>query len=149
MTNRETKLTEDDNPTVKRIWTPGEKNPDFTTEENKAIEKEFLNQMQEEHVPEIRPSEQEQIMAVLSGINQKYVGKSITPQIKVQIEKDIVLAMEAIGFVVKVSFNPLAQYQAPEVEILRRTSFDIDEAGKLIREVEQRGGYKGDFNWRK
>lgn len=140
---------EDKNQSKKKLWTPsGSDAGGLTPDEKTAMEKEFIRQRQEQHVPEILPSEQEKIMVVLSRINQKYVGQAVTPQLKTKIEQEIKLAMESIGFLVKVMFNPLKQYQSPEVEITGRTSFDIDEAGKLIHEVKKRGGYKGDFNWR-
>ena len=130
-----------------KLWTP-DSPQELSTEEKAKIEEEIIKRAQKEHVPEILPSELEKITKALGKINDKYVGKDVTPQLKDQIEFDIQLSMANLGFEVQVTFNPLEKYQSPEVVIIRRLDFDLDEAGKFISELKKRGGYYGDFNWR-
>lgn len=136
----------DETGSPKKIWTPQDSEVELTPEQREALEKEFIKQRQEEHVISVLPSEWEKITKVLGYINQKFVGKPITQDTKQKIEQEVKSGMEKLGFKVKVSFNPLLQYQSPEVTILGRVEFDMDEAAKLLFELKERGGYKGDFN---
>lgn len=132
----------------KKLWTP-EDGVTVSKQEAAALkrikEAEIIKRRQEEFAITLTPSERETVWPVLEQISDKYVGQPITTDLKQRIANEITGEMERLGFKVRVSFNPMDEYQNPEVVFEGRVEFDIDEAAKMLYETKKRGGYKGDF----
>lgn len=132
------------------LWTP---NDDMTPEEKKAFEDATIKQRQEAYLIEPLPSEIEKLNAILQEVYKKIEGHQWTDKLRTKVKEEILnrAAIEA-GLVVEVEFKKVGMggegevYESPEVSIVKRVEFDIDEQAKLLFELKRRGGYKGDFD---
>lgn len=132
----------------KKLWTIEDPLTDQEQKIIKEIKKEdfdaAIKKRQEEKIPDLRPSEVEEINRVIKKIQGKFIGKALTPDLQKRIEKEITEKLIDVGFHSKIEwvYESSLQSYVPQVEITKRTQFDIDEVGKLIHETRKRGGYK-------